>query len=594
MSGPTLRVVALGWRLARYQPRRFAAGATLWVAWLASPLLVGLALRAVFDAITGQQHAQLSLGALLALLVAVEASRLILFYTAAVVWKRWWVYCETLLRANMLCAQLASGGTEAGRPVAGSGSAVAVFRDDANDFVRFVDTWIDLSGAVVFATLAIPVMLRVDAAVTLVVVAPLAVAYLTILLLTTRLRSYHRTEREATARVTGFLGNLFSSVLAVKVAGAEGAVMRRLRTLNATRKQAAIRDQLLSDGMDAFNGSTTDLTIGLVLLLVAPAMRTGAFTVGDLVLFASYVTSLAALPRWTGRLLTRHRQAQVAASRMAALMPARDATAIVRPRRLRLDEQADVITRDRPAAYRPVTVQVRGLGYQFAGGRGVAGIDLDLPAGSFTVVCGPIGSGKTTLLRALLGLLHPVEGTVRWDGQLVTDLAAHMIPPRSAYLPQVPKLFSASLRDNLTLGVMTAEDALEAAARRAALDADIARMGDGFETMVGPRGVRLSGGQIQRAATVRALLGDPALLVLDDLSSALDAETERLLWARLLDGTPPGDHLTATCARPTCVVVSHRTAALERADQIVILDAGRVCAIGTLDELRSAGLDPLA
>lgn len=364
------------------------------------------------------------------------------------------------------------------------------------------------------------------------------------------------------------------------------AAIRRLRTLNRTRRDAALRDQLLSDSLDAFNGSTVDLTIGLVLLLVAPAMRAGTFTVGELMLFASYVTTLAALPRWAGRLLARHRQSQVAVSRMAELMPARDVSAVVVHRRLQLDGQADATTRHRPVAVRPVAVQIRGLSYQFAGGLGVTEVDLDLPAGSFTVVCGPIGSGKTTLLRALLGLLHPAEGTVRWDGRVVTDLAAHMIPPRCAYLPQVPRLFSASLRDNLTLGVATAEDALATAVRRAALDGDVERMADGLDTVIGPRGVRLSGGQIQRAATARALLGDPALLVLDDLSSALDAETERLLWARLLDARE--------AARPTCVVVSHRTAALERADQIVLLDAGRIRAVGTLDELRSAGLDPLA
>lgn len=585
--------MALGWRLARYQPRRFAIGGALWVAWWASPFLVGLTLQAVFDAIAGQP-AKLGLSGLLALFAAVEASRLAVFYSAVVVWRRWWVYSETLLRTNMLRAQLASGGPEAGSLVTGSGSAVTVFRDDATDFVRFVDTWVDISGSMLFAALAVPVMLRIDVTVTLVVVVPLAAAYLITRLLTERLRSYHRSDREATAGVTGFLGNLFSSVLAVKVAGAEMAVIRRLRTLNATRKAAALRDQLLSDSMDAFNGSTVDLTIGLVLLLVAPAMRTGTFTVGDLVLFASYVTSLAALPRWSGRLLTRHRQAQVAASRMATLMPAQDAVAVVTHRRLQLDGQLPATARARPAAHRPAAVQIRGLGYQFADGHGVTEVDLDLPAGSFTVVCGPVGSGKTTLLRALLGLVGPSQGTVRWDGRVVIDLAAHMTPPRCAYLPQVPKLFSAPLRDNLTLGVATTEDTLSAAVRRAALDADVARMADQLDTVIGPRGVRLSGGQIQRAATARALLGDPALLVLDDLSSALDVETERLLWARLLDDAPSDDRQVVGRARPTCLVVSHRAAALERADQIVFLHTGRIRAVGTLDELRSAGLDPLA
>ncbi len=97
-----------------------------------------------------------------------------------------------------------------------------------------------------------------------------------------------------------------------------------------------------------------------------------------------------------------------------------------------------------------------------------------------------------------------------WNGEAIADLAAHMVPPRCACLPQVPRLFSASLRDNLTLGVATEQEALAAAVRRAALNADIARMAEGLDTVVGPRGVRLSGGQVQRAATARALLAAPA------------------------------------------------------------------------------------
>ncbi|MBA2317444.1 MAG: ABC transporter ATP-binding protein, partial [Euzebyales bacterium] len=181
-------------------------------------------------------------------------------------------------------------------------------------------------------------------------------------------------------------------------------------------------------------------------------------------------------------------------------------------------------------------------------------------------------------------------GAIDWDGETVTEPAAFMVPPHTGYLPQVPRLFSASLRENLTLGVQTDDDALSDAIRRAALDRDLDGMDDGLDTLVGPRGVRLSGGQVQRAATARALTANPALLVLDDLSSALDADTERRLWARLLDG----EGGAALSRRPTCLVVSHRAAALERADQILVLERGRVRASGTLDELRARGLDPLA
>jgi ATP-binding cassette subfamily B protein len=580
----------VAWRLATYQRARFTRGVLAWSVFWVTPAVVGLGLQAIFDRISGEAQAGLTVPSLLVLLLVVEGGRLVVFYTSILMWTRWWVHSETLLRTNMLRAQLASGGREAGVPVRHSGSAVAVFRNDVEDLIMYLDTWVDIVGTVVFGVVALAIMVRVDATVTLVVVVPLLLAFFVTRMLTERLRTYRRADREATAHVTGFLGNLFSAVLAVKVAGAERSAIGRLQRLNATRRRTVLRDRLLYETLEAFNGSTVEISIGLVLLLVAPAMRSGDFTVGDLALFATYVTWLAALPRWTGRLLTRHRHAQVAVGRMSALVAGSEPDGVVVHRPLRLDRPEPLPVRPRPSASPAAHVAARGLAHAFDDGSGIEGIDLDLAPGSFTVVCGPVGSGKTTLLRALLGLVDGAEGAIRWDGEPVTEPAAFMVPPRTGYLPQVPRLFSASLRENLTLGVETGDEALADAIRRAALDRDVDGMDDGLDTLVGPRGVRLSGGQVQRAATARALAADPALLVLDDLSSALDADTERRLWARLLDG----EGGAALSRRPTCLVVSHRAAALERADQILVMEGGRVRASGTLDELRARGLDPLA
>jgi ATP-binding cassette subfamily B protein len=139
----------------------------------------------------------------------------------------------------------------------------------------------------------------------------------------------------------------------------------------------------------------------------------------------------------------------------------------------------------------------------------------------------------------------------------------------------VPRLFSLSLRDNLLLGRTDPEDRVEEAIRAAVLEPDLAAMPQGLATMVGPLGVRLSGGQVQRAAAARMFLRRPELLVVDDLSSALDVDTEKLLWERLI----------AERAGATSLVVSHRRPALRRADRIVLMEDGRVAAVGTLEEL---------
>ena len=575
----TRPVARLGLRLAGFQGVRFVVGALLWIGWWSAPALAGLLLQAIFDAISADASAAWNVPTLAVLLLTVEGTRLLIFSGAVVLWSRWWVSMETLLRTNLLRSQMTSGGRGAGKPVRGAGSAIAVFRDDVNDLLIFVDSWLDLAGTIVFATVALAVMVRVDATLTLVVVLPLLAVFVVTRSLGDRIRRTRRADREATARVTGFLGEVFSSVLAIKVAGAEAASVARLKRLNQTRRHTALRDRVLTETLEAFNGSTVDITIGLVLLLSAGAMRSGDFSVGDLALFASYVTSLAGLPRWAGLVLTRHRHAQVAAGRMAKLLPGENADEAVVHRDLGIERLVHAEPRARHDTPAPADVRLEGFGVRH-GGRGVlAGVELHLSAGSFTVVCGPVGSGKTTLLRALLGLAGPTTGTVRWDGEVVDDLAAHMVPPRCAYVPQVPRLLSASLRDNLTMGRATPGWLLDDIVGRAALQRDLQAMADGLDTVIGPRGVRLSGGQLQRVAAARALAADPALLVLDDLSSALDAATERELWSRLLRDQ-----------HPTVLVVSQRAAALERADQIVVLDAGHAEAVGTLEELGRRGL----
>ncbi len=179
----------------------------------------------------------------------------------------------------------------------------------------------------------------------------------------------------------------------------------------------------------------------------------------------------------------------------------------------------------------------------------------------------------------MLGLLPAQGGEILWNGQSVADPAVFLAPPRAAYTAQIPQLFSDTLRHNILLGYPERESDLQAAVRSAVFEKDVAAMELGLDTPVGPKGVHLSGGQIQRAAAMRMFVRKAELLVFDDLSSALDVETEQLLWERLFDGEPQAQTVT------TCLVVSHRRAALLRADRIILLQDGRILDEGSLDEL---------
>ena len=176
------------------------------------------------------------------------------------------------------------------------------------------------------------------------------------------------------------------------------------------------------------------------------------------------------------------------------------------------------------------------------------------------MITGAVGTGKSTLLRAILGLAWQAEvtGEVRWNGTVIDDRGAFFVPPNASFLSQVPQLVSDSVRDNVALGPMDMA-AIDRALEVAAIADDVRAMPDAAATLIGPRGLRLSGGQRQRLATARALVHAPELIVLDDLSSAVDVETEVQLWENLAR------------AGLTVIAVSHRAVAFDRADQIIRL-----------------------
>lgn len=577
-SRATPSITRVLWRLARAQPWRYAAALVLWTSIWTMPIIPGLIIAYFFDQLVDD----ISVSTVVLVVVATfayAAGRSALIFLGMRNHASLLFRAGATMRRNLLVRLYELPGAAALDET--PGEIVSRFRDDVEHIVEPFDISVDLFGATVAGTVSFALLWSIDATITLVISIPVLIVAVVSNRTGGLVRRYRRQARDATEAITGFLGETFAATQAIKVAGAEHTMLDRFVDLNTVRRTMMVRDRTLTAVLEAVFRNTVNLGTGLVLLMAAGRLTTtgdAGITIGQFALFVFLLHHVTDASYFVGVFIARAKQGSVSADRLAATMHGEPWDRVYRRTPLGIDDDAVPMSVQRKHPEPFSSLSVRGLTYRYPGtDNGIFDIDLDIGTGEFVVVTGRIGSGKTTLLRSIVGLLPADSETITWNGVRVDDPSRELIPPYVAYTPQVPKLFSMTLEDNLVLGDERDEHLLNESIYIATMRHDIDLMPEGLGTMVGPRGVRLSGGQIQRSASARMLNRRSQLLVLDDVSSALDVQTERLLWTRLFNAR----------SEIAALVVSHRHAALAQADRVIVMEGGCVVAVGPAHELQA-------
>jgi ATP-binding cassette subfamily B protein len=353
----------------------------------------------------------------------------------------------------------------------------------------------------------------------------------------------------------------------VKYFGAEEREARRYDEAVGAYTRAAVRNEVSLAWLNIGQSLITNAMMAGAMIFTVWGWSKGRFTPGDVVLVNSLLMQLFRPLDMLGWVYRSIRQGLIDMEAMFGL----------------LDTPAEVVDRPGAPALKVGTGRIRfeGVHFGYEPGREILkGIDLDIPPGTSAAIVGPSGAGKSTIARLLYRFYDPTAGRIAIDDQDIAEVAQKSLRAAIGIVPQDTVLFNESIGYNIAYGIEDAsQEQIEAAARGAAIDRFIGSLPEHYDSMVGERGLKLSGGEKQRVAIARTLLKNPPILVLDEATSALDSRTEQAIQ----------ETLAKVAESRTTIMIAHRLSTIVDADQIVVLDDGRVAERGTHEELLERG-----
>lgn len=414
--------------------------------------------------------------------------------------------------------------------------------------------------------LRLPFMFMIDVQLTLLAIAVYPGILFLVKTFSKRLAAEQLSVQESLANLSDVIQEDMSGISLIKIYAQEGNEQKEFAQRNQHLLKNNLRLARTRNILFPFLGGIASVSLLLLLWFGGYAIAQGTITVGEFIALILYVEQLIFPTALLGFTITAYQRGEVSIDRIEAILQVKPAiasaqTALALPRSyVRGELKADGLTYTYPGSKRPALNQVT----------------FSIQPGQMVSIVGPVGAGKSTLANAIPRLLNIAAGQLFLDGLDITQLQLSDLRGAIAYVPQDSFLFSTTLKNNIRYSEPNAEMVLvEQAARSAQIHGDVITFPQSYRTIVGERGITLSGGQRQRTALARALLADAPVLILDDALSSVDNQTATAILKNLTEGTQ----------RKTVLFISHQLSAAAIADQILVMDQGRILQTGTHEDL---------